>query len=153
MKKLFTGLKIYGFYSMVILLVSACAQDAAPPEDMTATNTIIEIPAVDLYNRIETGTAPLIIDVRSPDEFAAGHLPGALNVAHSEFVDNPAASVALLPTAMDAEIVVHCVSGKRAGIAMKVISSAGYTNVGHLIGDFRGWEAADYPIEHEGLVN
>ena len=147
MKKLLIKLKNYGFYSMVILLISACAQEAAPPEDAAATNTIIEIPAADLYNRIETSTAPLIIDVRSPDEFAAGHLPGALNVAHSEFIDTPAESVALLPTAMDAEIVVYCASGKRAGIASTIIANAGYTNVGHLTGDFRGWEAAGYTIE------
>ena len=153
MTKLLIEIKNHAFCSLIILLVSACAQDAGPPKDTAAANTISEIPAEELYNRIEANTAPLIIDVRSPDEFAAGHLPGALNVAHSEFVEYPAESVALLPTARDAEIVVHCVSGKRAGIAMDVITSAGYSNVGHLIGDFSGWEAAGYPIEHEGLAN
>ena len=153
MKKLLIKIKNYAFFSIVMLLILACAQEAAPPEGTTATNVIIEIPAVELYNRIKTNTAPLIIDVRSPEEFAAGHLPGALNMAHNEFVDNPTESVALLPTAMDAEIVVHCVSGKRAGIAMEVISNAGYTNVGHLIGDFSGWEAAGYTIEQDDLAN
>ena len=153
MTKLLIEIKNYAFCSLIILLVSACAQEAAPPEDTTATNVIIEIPAVELFNRIETNTAPLIIDVRSADEFSVGHLPGALNVAHSEFVEYPAESVALLPTARDAEIVVHCVSGKRAGIAIEIITSAGYTNVGHLIGDFSGWEAAGYPIEQDSLAN
>jgi phage shock protein E len=153
MTKLLIEIKNYAFCSLIILLVSACAQEAAPPEDTTATNVIIEIPAVELFNRIETNNAPLIIDVRSADEFSVGHLPGALNVAHSEFVEYPAESVALLPTARDAEIVVHCVSGKRAGIAMEIITSAGYTNVGHLIGDFSGWKAAGYPIEQDSLAN
>ncbi len=118
MAKLLIKIKNYVFYSVIMLLVSACAQEAEPPEDTTVANAIIEIPAVELYNRIETNTAPLIIDVRSTDEFATGHLPGALNVAHTEFVEHPAESVALLPTAKDAEIVVHCASGKRAQISM-----------------------------------
>ncbi len=153
MAKLLIKIKNYIFYSVIMLLVAACAQEAAPPEDTAVANVIIEIPAAELYQRIETDTAPLIIDVRSSDEFAAGHLPGALNVAHSEFIDTPTESVALLPTAKDAEIVVHCVSGKRAKIAMDVISSAGYTNVSHLIGDFSGWQAAGYPIEQDNLPN
>jgi phage shock protein E len=153
MTKLLMKIKNPVFYSIIMLLISACAQEAAPPEGTTAANIIIEIPAVELYNRIETNTAPLIIDVRSPEEFAAGHLPGALNISHSEFVDYPTESVALLPTATDAEIVVHCVSGKRARIAMEVISNAGYTNVGHLAGDFNGWEAAGYAIKRDDLAN
>lgn len=136
----------YTFFYLVILILAACAQEAAPP---TTTSSIGEISAAELNNRIETSTAPLIIDVRSPEEFAAGHLSGALNIAHSEFVDDPAASIALLPTAKDAEMVVHCVSGKRAGIAMEVITAAGYTNVNHLSGDYSGWEAAGYPAGTE----
>ena len=136
----------YAFFYLTILTLVACAQEAAPP---TTTSSIGEIPAAELNNRIENNTAPLIIDVRSSEEFAAGHLPGALNIAHSEFVDDPAASIALLPTAKDAEMVVHCVSGKRAGIAMEVITAAGYTSVNHLSGDYSGWETAGYPVETE----
>jgi len=138
----------YGFYAIVLLTLAACAQDASPPEDAAA---ISEIQALELYSRIENNTAPLIVDVRSADEFAGGHLPGALNISHTEFVDTPDASLALLPTAKDAEIVVHCVSGKRAGIAMEVMADAGYTNLNHLSGDYRGWEAAGYPVESEEL--
>ena len=136
----------YTFFYLTILTLAACAQEAEPP---TTTSSIGEIPAAELNSRIENSNAPLIIDVRSSEEFAAGHLPGALNIAHNEFVDDPAASIALLPTAKDAEMVVHCVSGKRAGIAMEVITAAGYTNVNHLSGDYSGWEAAGYPVGTE----
>jgi phage shock protein E len=136
----------YYFCSIVLLTLAACSQETPPPESIPV---IGEMPATELYTRIENNTAPLILDVRSADEFAAGHLAGALNIAHSEFVDAPEASLALLPTAKDAEIVVHCVSGKRAGIAAEIIAGAGYTNVNHLSGDYRGWEAAGYPVEIE----
>jgi len=136
----------HSFFYLAILMLAACAQEAAPP---ATTSTIGEMPAAELNNRIKNNTAPLIIDVRTSEEFASGHLPGALNIAHNEFVDDPAASIALLPTAKDAEMVVHCVSGKRAGIAMEVITAAGYTNVNHLSGDYSGWENAGYPVGTE----
>lgn len=153
MTKLLIKARIYALYCIAVLTLAACAQEAAPPEVMLSAGKISEMPAVELYNRIENNTAPLIIDVRSSDEFASGHLPGALNLAHSEFVDYPAESLALLPSSRDAEIVVHCVSGKRAGIAMDIMTGAGYTNISHLIGDFRGWEAAGYPVEQDNLTN
>ena len=131
---------------LAVLTLAACSQEATPPEGMAAVG---EIPAVELYSRIENNSAPLIIDVRSPGEFSAGHLPAALNITHEEFVDAPEMSLALLPTDKDAEIVVHCASGTRADIAMEVIAGAGYTNVNHLSGDYRGWEAAGYPVESE----
>jgi phage shock protein E len=146
MTKQMIRIRKFFYCCLVGLALSACAQEATPPEAAVSSG---EIQASDLYSRIENSTAPLIIDVRSAGEFSAGHLPGALNIAHSEFVDSPAASLALLPTADDAEIVVHCVSGKRAGIAMDVMAAAGYTNVSHLTGDFSGWEAAGYPLEME----
>ena len=129
---------------VTLTLLVACAQEqpAAPAAEVG------EIAATELNERMTQGNAPLIIDVRGGNEFAAGHLPGALNIAHTEFVDNPEASLALLPSAKDAEIVVHCVSGKRASIAAEIIAGAGYTNVRHLAGDFNGWQAANLPIEN-----
>ena len=135
----------YAIYCIAAMMLGACAQEASPP----ISASITEMPAVELYNRIENNSAPLIIDVRSSEEFFAGHLPGALNVAHNEFVDSPAESIALLPTDKDAEIVVHCVSGKRAGIAMEIMINSGYTNINHLVGDYSGWQAAGYPVEIE----
>jgi len=148
MHKSLNILKTYCFYGIVLLSLAACSQEATPPQGAAASG---EIPAAELYSRIENNTAPLIIDVRSSGEFAAGHLPAALNIAHSEFVDTPATSLALLPTDKDAEIIVHCAVGKRAEVAMEIMTAAGYTNVNHLSGDYRGWEAAGYPVESEEL--
>ena len=153
MRKLRIKYGNHSFCCIVMLILSACAQEAAPPTVSLSIGEINEMPAAELYNHIDSNTAPLIIDVRSSDEFDAGHIPGALNIAHSEFVDYPAESLALLPTARDAGIVVHCASGKRAAIAMDIITDAGYTNISHLSGDFNGWDAADYPVEQNNRTN
>lgn len=109
---------------------------APPPAAATVTNT-------DLQARIEAGSAPLVLDVRTPEEFADGHITGALNIAHDEI----AARVAELPADRGTEIVVHCRSGKRAATAEATLAELGFTNVRHLEGDYLGWQAAGLPVE------
>jgi phage shock protein E len=125
-----------------LIFAAGCAQESAP-----ASATVgAEITAAQLNERIANNTAPLILDVRSSDEYTAGHLPNALNIVHTEFVEFPAETLALLPANPATEIVIHCVSGKRAGISTEVIVAAGYTNVRPLTGNFQGWQAANYAI-------
>lgn len=96
-----------------------------------------------LAARIAEGKAPFILDVRTPNEFAEGHVPGAVNVAHSDL----GGRLAMLPEDKSAEIVVHCESGRRASVAEKVLLEAGYTNVFDLAGHMRAWRAEQRPTE------
>ena len=97
----------------------------------------------ELARRISSGNAPLILDVRTPEEFAAGHLPGARNVPH----DALAGRLGELGIAPADEIVVHCHSGRRAAAAEDVLRDAGYTNVRDLAGHWQGWTEAGLPTE------
>jgi rhodanese-related sulfurtransferase len=83
---------------------------------------------------------PLVLDVRSADEFASGHVPGAINVSH----DQVAARIGELGPAR--EVVVYCERGTRAAKAAEVLSGAGFT-VKHLSGDMSGWREQGLPIE------
>jgi rhodanese-related sulfurtransferase len=84
--------------------------------------------------------APLVLDVRSPEEFASGHVPGARNVEYDEV----AARLGELGPAR--EVVVYCERGGRAAKAEEVLRQAGF-NVKHLTGDMSGWRAEGHPIE------
>jgi rhodanese-related sulfurtransferase len=84
--------------------------------------------------------SPLVLDVRSPEEFASGHVPGARNVEYDEV----AARLGELGSAR--EVVVYCERGGRAAKAEEVLRDAGFT-VRHLAGDMSGWRAAGHPIE------
>lgn len=68
----------------------------------------------------------LIIDVREPDEFAKGHVDGAINIPPARLMSDPAA---LGNTPKDAEIILYCVSGSRSNTSKKLLESRGYTNV------------------------
>jgi len=104
-----------------------------------------DIAADEMQQRIEEGTAPIILDVRRADEFAAGHLPGAVNISHDELGDR----LDELGIELGEELVVYCRSGRRAGIAEKILGEAGFTNLRDLEGHWLEWKAAGRPTESE----
>lgn len=65
------------------------------------------------------------IDVRTADEFNAGHLDGAVHIPYDVIGNQITASV----PDKDAEIHVYCRTGRRSGIALKTLEEMGYTNV------------------------
>jgi len=85
--------------------------------------------------------AVLVVDVREADEFAAGHIPGAVNVPLSTF--DPQA----VPNAHGREVVLSCLGGKRSGMALDKCRAAGAAIETHLAGGFGAWKSAGLPIE------
>ncbi|NJM95938.1 MAG: rhodanese-like domain-containing protein [Phormidesmis sp. RL_2_1] len=88
------------------------------------------ISAETLAASIEQGTAPLILDVRSRAEYAAGHIPGAI---HIHYHDIPQQIESIYRFKND-DIIVYCERGIRAGIAEKLLSEAGIFSVIRLTG-------------------
>ncbi len=84
----------------------------------------------------------VVLDVRTPEEFAAGHVPGAINIPHTEL----AARVAELDDARDRDIVVYCRTGKRAGEALGVLEKSGFKRLLHLQGDYTRWSEEERPV-------
>jgi len=97
----------------------------------------------ELAQRIEAGRAPLILDVRTAEEYAAGHIPGAVNIPVDELADR----LGEVKAGKGDEIVVHCKSGRRAAMAEEMLVGAGYTGVRDLGGHMQGWQDAGLPIE------
>lgn len=68
----------------------------------------------------------LIIDVREPQEYADGHVEGAINLPPSKLMgDLPE----LANVAKDTEIILYCRSGSRSNVAIQILKSKGYTNL------------------------
>jgi rhodanese-related sulfurtransferase len=97
----------------------------------------------ELADRINTDNAPLILDVRTPGEYATGHIPGAVNIPHTELRDR----LSELMSHQNEEIVVHCQTGPRAGVAQSILSQAGFMQIRELEGHMQQWKASGYPIE------
>ena len=69
-----------------------------------------------------------LIDVRTPDEFAAEHAPGALNIEHQKIVAGARAN----QIDSQDQVVLYCRSGRRAEMAKQALLKAGYVNVKNL---------------------
>ena len=80
-------------------------------------------------------TGYLIVDVRRPDEFAAGHIEGAINVPNEAIEDEMPAE---LPD-KDQLLLVYCRTGRRSKEASEKLAKIGYTNV-YEFGGITTWE-------------
>lgn len=113
---------------------------AATPKESEAAGSIS---GVALLTRIDSGEVLAILDVRTEGEFAAGHVPGAVNVPFN-LVPSRAHEV---PGAVDDELFVYCGHGPRAYMAASALRSAGRTRITYVSGHFSGWQGSGLRIE------
>ncbi|MFZ5825562.1 MAG: rhodanese-like domain-containing protein [Bacillota bacterium] len=91
------------------------------------------IDSTELLERLRTGKAPRMIDVREPDEFAAGHIPGAENFPLSRF------TAEFRKLGQDEELALVCRSGNRSGMAQQFLRAQGYSRTRNLTGGMLDW--------------
>lgn len=116
---------------------------AADPAPAPAADVPL-ISQADLLKRIDSKDPELVVlDVRTPAEFAAGHVPGAKNVSH----DQLATRLDELASMRDKQVVLYCRSGRRTLLAADTLRKAGFTKLLHLQGDYMAWEATQRPVE------
>lgn len=87
-------------------------------------------------NDLITEKAPLVIDVRTPKEFASGHIANSVNLPLDEL---SAESAERIIGAKDRQFIVYCKSGMRSSIACGMLVEMGYSAVYDLAGGLDGW--------------
>ena len=108
------------------------SQPAAAPAAASGSLPLISPQAL-LERQAKKDQSVFVLDVRTPEEYAAGHVPGAVNVPY----DQVASHLAKIPK--DKEVVLYCRSGRRTGLAAEVLEANGYTKLVHLQGDMQAW--------------
>lgn len=120
------------------LLAAACGGS-------TATDSKLELsPVAEIQEIVATPPADLVIlDIRTPEEFAAGHLAGAINVDYyaSDFEDQ------LAQLDLDVPYVMYCNSGNRSSNALPLMDSLGFAEVYEMDGGIQAWFGAGLPID------
>lgn len=125
--------------------VAACggggAETTAPAAE-AADPAALE-PSIDVATAYSVRENPnvFMIDVREPDEYAAGHIPGITLIPMGEVAER----LSEIPT--DKEVIVTCRSGNRSGQIVDFLRSQGFTNVHNMEGGIVAWEEAGYPVE------
>lgn len=99
-----------------------------------------EVTATELQAMLAVGEA-LVVDVREANEFAEGHIPGAVNMPLSSF------QASKLPDGGGKTVVLNCLGGKRSGMALDKCSTAQAAVDTHLAGGFGAWASAGLPVE------
>lgn len=96
---------------LFLLALMACG---APPEQRAGTSAPAEA--------AEAEQAPVYVDVRTAEEFATGHVAGAIHIPH----DQMQARWRELEAYRDRPMVVYCRTGRRSGIALEVLRGEGF---------------------------
>jgi phage shock protein E len=126
--------------------LAACSSSEAAPPTVVAAGA--EAPGVrvvspaDAQTRIAADPNVVVLDVRTPAEYAEGHLEDAILIDYQS--PSFAAEVATLDR--DASYVLYCRSGNRSAGARAVMSELGFRDVADVEGGILGWAGAGLPI-------
>lgn len=113
-----------------------------------AKKEIVEIDVLKVA-KILQDDSQLIVDVREPAEYSAGHIEGAINVPRGvlEFKTD-STNLGGIPSLYDksAEIILYCKSGARSALAAQSLKVLGFKAVSSMAGGFVAWESAGLPV-------
>lgn len=130
------------------LLAAGCGDDTSGPATDSSVDSLPPVAVTEavLIDPLE-GQAMMragvvtVIDVRTPAEFAAGHVEGAVNLD----VEGGQFSASLADLDPAATYIVYCQSGRRSALAAAAMVAAGFTEV-HDMGGIQDWTAAGLPV-------
>ena len=130
-----------------LLLALACAGSPAPSAPTTAgteaaATSLREIDVATLKADLDGKKVPILVDVRSPQEFSSGHVPGAKNIP----IDQLASRESELEAHKSGDVYVICAVGGRSAAASKSLAGKGFHAV-NVAGGTKAWTAAGYPTE------
>ena len=128
MKKLWINL-----LAVSLMFLAAC----------TSAEKAATISQDELMARIAYKSVPIILDVRTAEEFNSGHVPGAIHVPYDDYQN----VLQTLSLNNSNELVVYCEKGGRANKVESYLAEQGFGEVRHLDGDMSGWRKASLPVE------
>jgi rhodanese-related sulfurtransferase len=153
-KRMFVA--IVSMIMVVSLLGFAVAQESKPAAPAPASfppivkemiakakGTIKTVSAADVKAAIDKKEKAVYLDVRDPNEYAAGHLPGAVNVSRGTLEMNIWGKI----PDQNAKIYVYCKTAGRSTLATKTLNDLGYKGAVLMDVQFEDWIKAGYPVE------
>jgi rhodanese-related sulfurtransferase len=133
-----------GFRGTVTRTISVTTNDPTTPTAVLEVVVTIAESAAPAVREISVNDLKLVfyflIDVRTPEEYAAGHLFGAMNIPLAEFQTNLAAWLPRLPR--EVPLILYCGLGARSLQAATILVEAGLSNVLNMTGGITAWNNA-----------
>ncbi|OFV94386.1 MAG: sulfurtransferase [Acidobacteria bacterium RIFCSPLOWO2_12_FULL_65_11] len=135
-----------GFDHIVGYLQGGLGSLASRPNLVTTTGRVSASLAAERLLTREP-SAPLAVDVRSPQERAQKHVAASVNIPLNHLIER----FSELPK--DRPLLVYCAGGYRSSIAASLLQQHGYTKVDEIAGGLAAWEAAQLPLVSEGTAH
>ena len=129
--------------ALSLALLAACGgnETAAPAVEEIDLTTLPDEVDVETVAAIRQNPGVYLLDVREPDEYAAGHIPGITLIPMGEV----ASRLTELPR--DKEIIVTCRTGNRSSQIADLLREQGFTNVHNMTGGIVAWEESGVAVE------
>ncbi|MFN3980858.1 MAG: rhodanese-like domain-containing protein [Caldilinea sp.] len=132
----------------VVFSMGGCASSASPAAAASQPVVVaaaqpkinIKIAPADYQAKFGANVEHVLLDVRTPQEFASGHIPGAINISIDELTGR------LSEVPQDKPVVLYCRSGNRSNQAAQILDRAGYTQI-YDLGGIINWVQQGYPIQ------
>jgi phage shock protein E len=124
--------------AFLCLLLAGTLQAADAKSDKKYKNVNAE-----QFDKLRADKKNVVLDVRTPEEFADGHIPGAINIDfNAEDFDQK-----LSKLDKDKTYLVHCAAGGRSARACTKLGKMNFPNLYNLEGGMGAWEKAGKPVE------
>lgn len=125
------------FIALFLLLTLLAGCKTAPAVDVTTLPDTVDVATV---KALQGRSDVVILDVREPSEYAAGHIADVTLIPMND-VPNRLAEIP-----KDKPVIVTCRSGSRSGQITEFLRKQGYTNIHNMRGGIVAWEQAGYPV-------
>jgi len=133
--------------ALVLSLVNVgLAQDMNPKvkEMLSSARTAVKMVTPEVVKTaIDSKEKAIFLDVRDAGEFAAGHLPGSMNISRGTLEFNVFGKI----PDQNAKIYVYCKTKARSALATKTLNDLGYKNAVLMDASYEEWVKAGYPVE------
>lgn len=129
-------MKRIALFLMLILstmLVSACGSSPSVASQKITPNDYVS-------QYVDTSATHLLVDVRTPEEFADGHIAGSVNIPLQVL------NTRMIEIPTDIPVVIYCRSGNRSGQAMQILADADYTQI-YDLGGIIEWGNAGFTLQ------
>jgi len=130
--------------------IGIAADAGAPPmnpkvKEMigAAKAAVKKVSADEVKKAIDSKEKVILLDVRDPGEFAAGHFPGAVNISRGTLEMNVFGKI----PDQNAKIYVYCKTAGRSALSTKTLNDLGYKNACLVDAQYADWVKAGYPVE------
>jgi len=131
---------IMGIAALIMMPWSAIACGVGPQTSEGYENTPVSH-AQQHWQQGSYSTIPfMFLDVRTPEEFAEGHIQGATLIPVQELEQH----LAEIPK--DKQVYVYCRSGKRSAAASTMLAKHGFANIENVVGGIEAWKNSGYTV-------